>query len=62
MTSLVTVIGAMREHCRQLGTSQGVPEPHSFAVRNNRRSSVSAAASIASRYPRFVTIAIRPSH
>ena len=30
---VVTVIGAMREHRRQLGTSQGVPEPHSFAVR-----------------------------
>ena len=30
---LVTVIGAMRKHCRQLDTSQGVPEPHSFAVR-----------------------------
>jgi hypothetical protein len=51
----------MREHRRQLGTSQGVPEPHSFAVRNNRRSSVSAAASIASR-PAFRDDAQRPSH
>jgi hypothetical protein len=46
---LVTVARAMRKHHRELGTSQGVPEPHSFAVRIRRRSSVGANASIASR-------------
>ena len=30
---VVTVIGAMRKHRRQLGTSLGVPGPHAFAVR-----------------------------
>src|SRR6185437_11126148 len=57
---LVTVIGAMRKHCRQLGTSQGVPEPRSFAVR------ISAARQPAPTRPphpapRVVTIAMRPS-
>jgi hypothetical protein len=51
---LVTVISAMREHRRQLGTSQGVPEPHSFAVRIRHLSSISANTSTASR-PAFVT-------
>jgi len=32
-TLFVTVIGAMRKHRRQLGTSLGVPEPHAFSVR-----------------------------
>ena len=51
---LVTVARAMRKHCHALGTSQGVPEPHSFAVRIKCCSSVSAFASTASR-PAFVT-------
>ena len=45
----VTVIGAMRKHCHQLGTCVGAPGPHDFAVRIKRCSSVSAFASIASR-------------
>src|SRR6185437_16964834 len=58
---LVTVARAVRKaSVRELGTSQGVPEPHGFAVRIRRRSSVGANASIASRST-FVTIAIRPS-
>ena len=32
---VVTVARAMRKHCCELGTSQGVPGPHSFAVRNH---------------------------
>src|SRR6185437_15419598 len=51
---LVTVARALQKHCHELGTSQGVPEPHSFAVRIKRCSSVSAFASTASR-PAFVT-------
>jgi hypothetical protein len=46
---LVTVISAMREHRRKLRTSQGVPEPRSFAVRIRHRSSISANTSTASR-------------
>jgi hypothetical protein len=57
---LVTVIGAMREHRRRLGTSQGVPEPRSFAVRFPRPFAYDRKASIASR-PAFVTMAKRPS-
>src|SRR6185437_7067154 len=51
---LVTVARAVRKHCHELGTSLGVPEPHSFAVRIKRCSSVSAFASTAS-HPAFVT-------
>src|SRR6185437_11697624 len=52
---LVIVARAMRQaHCREFSTSQGVPGPHVFAVRENRRSSVGVFASIASR-PAFVT-------
>jgi len=39
----------MRKHCRQLDTCVGAPGPHGFAVRENRCSSVSTFASIASR-------------
>jgi hypothetical protein len=33
---LVTVIGAMLKHRRQLDASQGAPGPHDFAVRTSR--------------------------
>jgi hypothetical protein len=57
----VTVVGAMRKHCRQLGISIGMPEPHDFTVRLAAHSSL-AQPSI-HRIPRltFVTIAKRPS-
>src|SRR6185437_15204411 len=46
---LVTVARAIAErHHRELGTSQGVPEPRSFAVRVWRRSSTGANTSTAS--------------
>ena len=45
---LVTVVGAMRKHCCQLGTSQGVPGPCDFTIRIERRSSIGANASTAS--------------
>ena len=52
---LVTVARAMRKaSVRELGTSQGVPGPHDFAVRDKHCPSCNAAASIASR-PTFVT-------
>ena len=57
---LVTVARAMRKHCHELGTSQGVPEPHSFAVRVGI-----VRLMMPPRPPhpasRLVTIAIRPS-
>ena len=31
---VVTVIGAMRKHHRQIGTCIGAPGPHDFAVRD----------------------------
>jgi hypothetical protein len=51
---LATVARAMQKHRRELGTSQGVPEPHSFAVRVNVVRLINIFASIASR-PAFVT-------
>jgi hypothetical protein len=44
----VTVIGAMREHRRQLDASIGAPGPHDFAVRAFRQSSPPSPASTAS--------------
>jgi hypothetical protein len=46
---LAPVIGAMREHRRQLDASIGAPGPHDFAVRAPRRSSSPEHASTASR-------------
>src|SRR6185312_1199064 len=54
MTSLVIVARAMRKHCHELGTSQGVPEPHSFAVRADVVRRANTFASTAS-HPTFVT-------
>jgi hypothetical protein len=48
----VTVVGAMRKHCRQLNVSVETSGPHDFAVRPKPRSSVAAKASIASRAQR----------
>ena len=48
------------EHCRQLGISVEMPEPHDFAVRLQVRSSFALEASTASRLA-SVTIASRPS-
>ena len=46
---------------RALGTSPGVPGPHAFAVRHRIARPTIRPAATASRAPRLVTIAIRPS-
>jgi hypothetical protein len=49
---VVTVVGVMRKHHRQVGTCIGAPGPHDFAVRESCRSSCSIHASTASRAQR----------
>ena len=58
---LVTVARAMRKHHRELGTSQGVPEPHSFAIRVTHRPSSDVARVHRIPIPTSVTVAKRPS-
>jgi hypothetical protein len=56
----VTVVSAMRKHCRQLDISVEISGPYDFAVRPARVRLCTPKASTASR-PAFVTIASRPS-
>ena len=60
MTSLVTVARAMQKHRHELGTSQGVPGPHDFAVRISTARQQNFRVHRIPR-PTSVTIAKRPS-
>jgi hypothetical protein len=49
---VVSVTGAMRQHCRQLDISVGLSGPHDFTVRERLLSSDATRASTASRSQR----------
>jgi hypothetical protein len=57
---VVSVVGAMREHCRLLDASVEASEPHDFAVRFARRSSFASQSVHRSPRPTFVTIGQTP--